>query len=195
MQSIPEQVAANLPNFPEDIIEQWMGYYAQSDGWPPPNPLQGRWYALLAGRPLSYWRGVEWRLEDLSPVCMSLIAECQDLIGQIIRAHELNESNPYSEFMGAEAQQRFHRLIWFLRTNGILPRPPIILEHRGQYEIMDGNHRFAAYLLWTRWQHKPPFQKEPFPVPLRETVAFWVGYAGAQQGAQAHGRAPGGSAA
>lgn len=174
-----EKVSADLPNFPEDIVEQWMGFYANSDGWPPPDPLQGRWKTLLAGRPISYWRRVEWRLEELAPERMTLTVDCKNLIGQIVRAHELGEKNPYSEFIGDDANERFHRLISFLRTKGNLPRPPIILNHGGLYEIMDGNHRFAAYLLWIRWQYGSPFQKEPFPVPLRETTAFWTGYDGA----------------
>lgn len=48
--SIIEQVSKDLSNFPDDVIDQWVGYYAESEGWPPPTPLEGRWKGLLANR-------------------------------------------------------------------------------------------------------------------------------------------------
>jgi hypothetical protein len=174
--SIIEQVEEDLPNFPQDIIEQWMGYYAQSEGWPPADPPEGRWGDLLGNRGLSYWQGVEWHLETLSPEVIQLTPDCEDLIEQIKAAHAERAQNAYSEFMGEEARNRFHNIIWYLRNEGSLPCPPILLNHDGAYEILDGNHRVAAYQLWVNWKDQRPFQREPFPVPLMDEVEFWVGY-------------------
>lgn len=174
--SIIEQVEEALPNFPQDIIEQWIGYYAQSEGWPPGDPPEGRWSNLLGNRGLSYWQGVEWHLETLSPDVIELTPNCEELIEQIKAAHAEGADNAYSTYMGQEARDRFHNIIWYLRNEGVLPRPPVLLNHEGAYEILDGNHRVSAYQLWVNWKDKEIFQREPFPVDLAEAVDFWVGY-------------------
>lgn len=45
--SILDDISESLSNFPRDIIIQWVAYYAETEGWPPPNPLSGRWKKLL----------------------------------------------------------------------------------------------------------------------------------------------------
>ena len=45
----------DLPDWPDDVIEQWLHYFAQDCGWPPPEPLGNhRWKGLLGGKPLSW---------------------------------------------------------------------------------------------------------------------------------------------
>jgi hypothetical protein len=45
----------DLPDWPDEVIEQWIHYHAQSCGWPPPDPLgEHRWKRLLGGKPLDY---------------------------------------------------------------------------------------------------------------------------------------------
>jgi len=171
-----EQVAADLPNFPEDVISQWIGYYAETEGWPPPEPLDGRWKDLLANRNLDYWRSLSWKLESFYPPSLELIENSSSLIQQIIGFHAKGESNNYSAYMGEEAKTRFHNLLYYLRVHGNLPCPAILIDHNNKYEVMDGNHRIAAYLLWEYWKDEAPFQKEPFPVAVSKEIQFWVGY-------------------
>jgi hypothetical protein len=52
----------DLPDWPDDVIEQWLHYFAQDCGWPPPEPLGNhRWKGLLGGKPLSWWKKVSWK--------------------------------------------------------------------------------------------------------------------------------------
>lgn len=54
----------DLPQWPDDVIEQWLLNFANEPdcGWPPPDPLgEHRWAALLGGRPLSWWQNVTWK--------------------------------------------------------------------------------------------------------------------------------------
>jgi hypothetical protein len=175
--SIIKQVSKDLPNFPDDVIDQWIGYYAESEGWPPPIPLEGRWKGLLANKDLEYWSSLSWSKEVIYPSTLVLTPECNLRIQQMIDFHADGVSCAYSEFMGEEAKSRLARLLQFLRENGNLPCPPILIETGGEYEIIDGNHRVVAYLLWERWKDKENFQKEPFPAALSREIEFWVGRA------------------
>lgn len=43
-------IKADLPDWPDDVIEQWLLKFAnQSEmGWPPPDPMEGhRWEVLI----------------------------------------------------------------------------------------------------------------------------------------------------
>ncbi|WP_162925871.1 hypothetical protein [Isoalcanivorax indicus] len=173
--SIIKQVSKDLPNFPDDVINQWIGYYAESEGWPPPAPLEGRWKGLLANRDLEYWSSLRWSKEALYPPSLVLTPNCNRLIQEMIGFHEAGVPCPYSEFMGEEAKLKLAKLLQYLRESGNLPCSPILIEKRGEHEIIDGNHRVVAYLLWGYWKDKEVFQKEPFPVPLNQAIEFWVG--------------------
>jgi hypothetical protein len=170
-----KQIAKDLPNFPDDIILQWIGYFAESEGWPPPEPLKGRWLSLLSNRNLDYWKSLSWKLETFNPLSLPFTESSQLNIQQIIAFHSAGEENEYSKFMGEESVFRFHQVIQFLREEGGFPHPPILLKHSEKYEVIDGNHRISAYYLWESWKDMPPFQKEPLPVSVSKDIQFWVG--------------------
>lgn len=58
-------IKKDLPDFPDDVIEDWLHYFANEDcGWPPPEPPgDHRWGRLLGGRSLSWWKEVTWKKE------------------------------------------------------------------------------------------------------------------------------------
>ena len=172
---IIEQVSEDLPNFPDDVIDQWIGYYAESEGWPPPSPLEGRWKGLLANKDLEYWTSLKWSKEIIYPPSLVLTTQCNRSIQEMISFHAAGVPCAYSEFMGEEAGPRIARLLQYLREIGNLPCAPILVEKDGEHEIIDGNHRVVAYLLWEQWKDKEIFQKEPFPVTLSREIEFWIG--------------------
>ena len=59
-------IQKDLPGWADDVIEQWLHYFANEPdlGWPPPDPLEDhRWGRLLGGRLLSWWKKVTWKTE------------------------------------------------------------------------------------------------------------------------------------
>jgi hypothetical protein len=173
--SVLDEISKSLSNFPRDIIIQWVAYYAETEGWPPPNPLSGRWKSLLGDRGLEYWKSLSWNLEKFYPSSFELVDGSSKIIQDIVGFHALNEENDYSRFMGEEAVHKLHQIIQYLRENGDLPCAPILIDHKGKYEILDGYHRVTAYLLCEQWKDTKTFQKEPFPVELDTEIEFWVG--------------------
>jgi hypothetical protein len=167
----------DLPNFPRDVVEQWIGYYAESEGWPPPQPLTGRWAALLDYRPLCFWRALTWSEELLAPSVMPFTLHSVGSISQIIDAHTKNAVNDYSKFMGEEGKPRFAGLLTFVIQHGYPPKNPIVIRESGQYEVMDGNHRLAAYIAWSRCCQIDAFIKKLgcTTASLRDKIPIWVG--------------------
>jgi hypothetical protein len=68
-------IKSDLPAWPDDVIDQWLHYFANEPdcGWPPPEPLgDHRWSRLLGGRPLSWWNNVTWKKETVKCELASL---------------------------------------------------------------------------------------------------------------------------
>ncbi|MBR0931595.1 hypothetical protein JQ561_33720 [Bradyrhizobium diazoefficiens] len=59
-----QDIKKDLPDWPDDVIDQWLLKFANQEGmgWPPPDPLAGRW-KLLITHPLSWWKDVTWTQE------------------------------------------------------------------------------------------------------------------------------------
>ncbi|ESX54720.1 hypothetical protein X760_27750 [Mesorhizobium sp. LSHC422A00] len=61
-----QAIKDSLPEWPDDVIEQWLLPFAKDLGWPPPVPLgEHRWHYILAKKPLSWWQGLKWELRDI----------------------------------------------------------------------------------------------------------------------------------
>jgi hypothetical protein len=174
---IVDRVLKDLPNFPRDIVEQWIGYYAHSEGWPPPDPLTGRWANLLDGHPLRFWQFIRWTEELLSPMALPFTEQSRQTILEIISANTRNSVNSYSLFMGEEGKPRFMSLLKFIIQNGRPPKNPIVIRQGRYYDVMDGNHRLAAYITWSQWcQIDECVKKLGFtPATLPENISIWVG--------------------
>ena len=52
-----EDIKKTLPQWPDEVIGEWLIYFANDGlGWPPPEPYgDHRWGVLLGHRPVSWW--------------------------------------------------------------------------------------------------------------------------------------------
>jgi hypothetical protein len=76
-----------LPAWPDDVIRQWLHYFANEPdcGWPPPEPLgDHRWSRLLGGRPLSWWKNVTWKKEKVKCELASLSPKARADVTDIV---------------------------------------------------------------------------------------------------------------
>lgn len=106
-----------------------------------------------------------------------MVQSCNVLIAEMVDFFVWGKKNGYSEYMGPEGKKKFHALLHYVIQNGEPPKAPILVSHTDGCEIMDGNHRLVAYLVWTEWQHNEQFLEklECEPVPIHLTIPFWVG--------------------
>jgi hypothetical protein len=143
-----EALKTDLPNFPDEVLIDWLLPYACSEGWPPSHdPAQepgGLWRYLLGKKPLTYWRSLCWERTDCHISFHQLRKEHQETIGQMVLAAVGGQVNIYSTSI-PDLKQRFFNVVDFLSVYGQLPRPPAVIQDNEGLSVVDGNHRMAAY--------------------------------------------------
>jgi hypothetical protein len=137
-----DKIKADLPDMPDEVIEDWLLTHHKRFGWPP--RVDNDWrYVLRQGNDLGYLQGLKWYKETfhLSPDMLS--PKDQEIIIGMLRAHVLNEANFYS--MMSDGMDRFESCLQYIKANGVFPKRPILQRHPEGVWILDGNHRLTAY--------------------------------------------------
>ncbi|WP_267086007.1 hypothetical protein [Xanthomonas sacchari] len=161
---------ATLPNFPEEVLRDWLLPYAISEGWPPfaesGLPRGSRWPYLLGKKPKNYWTSTNWSLHHGHITLEQLDPRTQETIAQIIFAAVKGEKNLYSNSI-PDLKERFDHIFSHLTFKGTLPGAPTLLTQDDGYRVVDGNHRIAAYTFYC------------YAAKAQEVVVqpqrFWVG--------------------
>lgn len=140
---------ATLPNFPDEVLTDWLLPYARSEGWPPFEgrdnmPRGPRWPYLLGRKPLGYWTDLNWSLHHGDIEFNQLEPRTRDTITQMIRAAAMGEINIYSTSI-PDLKERFDRVLSHLTATRNLPGTPTLFKTEAGFRVMDGNHRLAAY--------------------------------------------------
>lgn len=135
---LKQQITRDLPQFPPDVIEDWLIPFAARDGWP---PTSSKWTPLLLNRPLWFWQSLSWEQQTV-PVAQSAFDDRSwAAITGLVEAHVEGRVNAYSSI--SNSKRRFYRSLKYVLQNGRLPKPPVLL-HSGWHSIADGNHRLAS---------------------------------------------------
>lgn len=154
--ALPERLSAaqlaavvrTLPNFPEDLIQEWLAPYVLSEGWPPSVDFAGfpigRWRDLLGQRPLTFWNLVRWTRESLRFRLQQLHGESLRAVLGLAAGYTGKARDPIASRI-RDGKKRFDGLVGFISKSGRLPVPPAVLLTPHGLEIMDGYHRIAAF--------------------------------------------------
>ena len=162
---------ATLPNFPDEVLVDWLLPYARLEGWPPfgrhnNNPQAARWLGLLAKKDLDYWKSVNWSLHYGHIELDEFDSDTKNKIIDIVYAATKGENNLCSARI-PDLKERFDRIFSHLKSNGSLPGAPTLLKTENGLRAMDGNHRVAAYFFYRIC----PTTKNLF----FQSQRFWVG--------------------
>lgn len=143
-----EDLKYTLPNFPEEILRDWLLPYGLTEGWPPAPTFDtipiGRWKYLLCTKPLKYWRSLHWDFVECHISIHDLDSRSQLIMQDMVLGAVQNQPNLYSNSI-PDLKNRFFNIVEFVKANGCLPRPPTLLSQIDKLKILDGNHRMAAY--------------------------------------------------
>lgn len=134
-------IKKDLPAWPDDVIDQWLHYFANEPdlGWPPPDPLgDHRWGRILGGRPLSWWREVTWKLERVNCGLASLSQKSKAIVTEMIAETSAGKTD-------ATTKRRFDDAFHYVLNNAALPRPLLTMKVASGLSIVDGNHREGAF--------------------------------------------------
>jgi len=173
-----EALKQDLPNFPEEVLTDWLEPFARTNGWPPVLDScqlpQGRWKYILIGRPLGYWQSLRWEKVERHLSVQDLSTREQEKIVKMALAAVAGQVNIYSDSI-PDLKQRFFNVVSYLVEHGTLPKAPSLIQDPDGIQIMDGNHRIAAYLYCYGY-----FRLELDPNTQLATKAqqqFWVAHA------------------
>jgi hypothetical protein len=139
-------IKADLPNWPDDVIDQWLLKLANrgaDTGWPPPEPLGNHgWKYILGKRPLSWWKEVTWALGEPELKFDSLSDNSKRIVRDMIDGHVNKVPNSYVRWPDSKA--RFLSAGRYVSEHGTFPRPPLVINLPDGMSVLDGNHRVAA---------------------------------------------------
>lgn len=167
-------IKQDLPNFPDQVVRDWIEPFAEDEGWP---PTAARWRNILKETDLDRWRSVSWELKEEDFSALVLSPSCTASMGTLLRAYIGGDENEYSQALGERGKERFQIQLHQLIDHGIFPSPPVLVDHGEGLEIMDGNHRVAALCAWLQWKDNAKFLEKlgKEPRPLKELQPIWVG--------------------
>lgn len=160
-------IKERLPNWPDEVIGEWLLYFANDVGWPPPEPFgDHRWGPLLGNRPLSWWNEVTWAAEDVDCNFDRLSASTKLRVSQIITDIQQGKADEVTS-------RRYKHPFKYIMENAKFPNPMLAMRAADGLSFIDGHHRMAAF---TDLQKIPDAQfenrgwKKPSPI---QTV--WIG--------------------
>jgi Ribosomal protein L7/L12 dimerisation domain len=129
----------NLPGWPDEVVEEWLHWFANDICWPPPEPLgDHRWSGILGGRPLSWWKKVSWKKETVKCTPAKLSDKSRAIV--IATIAEINNRTA-----DAETQRRFKRAMDYILDNGVFPGVIVVMNVPSGLTLLDGNHRMSAF--------------------------------------------------
>lgn len=139
-------ILEDLPSWEEDVVEQWLHYFANEPdcGWPPPEPLgKHRWGQLLGGKPLSWWKDVTWKVDKVTCDLSSLTPRARTGVNEIL-------AEMISGSADATTRRRVQHPYKHILDNGVFPRLMVTMRRPEGLSIIDGSHRMAAFELLQR---------------------------------------------
>lgn len=142
------RIQQDLPAFPAEMINEWLGPYVRSEGWPPNSPRDAvptdRWQCLLGMRSVSYWASFTWMRAMITPTIEDIASDSSQTLVQLITGYVDGIPNIYTEQI-PNGKQRFQSVLRYISENHAFPGLPVLATQESGYEVLDGNHRMAAY--------------------------------------------------
>jgi hypothetical protein len=129
----------DLPGWPDEVVREWLHWFANDICWPPPDPLgDHRWSAILGGRPLSWWKKVSWKKEIVKCTQAKLSDKSRAIVNTMIA--EINNRTA-----DTATQRRFKSAMDYILDNGVFPGAMVAMNVPSGLTILDGSHRMGAF--------------------------------------------------
>lgn len=141
-------IKATLPNFPDEVIKDWLLPFAESEGWPPQLGSDGvplnRWRYLFGRRPFDFIQRLHWKRECKHISIHEILDSSKKTLIQIFEAAILGRHNIMSTSI-PNLSERFVSVVKYIHSHGTMPKAPALLCEKDKFYIFDGNHRLSAY--------------------------------------------------
>ncbi len=134
-------IKKDLPDWPDDVIEDWLHYFANEPdcGWPPPEPLgDHRWAGILEDRSLSWWKDVTWEKETVKCDSESLAPKSRAIVAAMVA--EISRGT-----VDAVTKRRYQQALQYILDQGVFFKPIVAMKASSGLLVLDGNHRMGAF--------------------------------------------------
>jgi hypothetical protein len=140
-----QDIRGDFPDWPDDVIDQWLLKFANQHGmgWPPPDPMTGHRWELLLTHPIAWWKDVTWTAETRDCSFDNLSIDARKTMNSMFKALIQGEDNGFG---GDNSQARFERQLNILVLTGKFERPPVLFPITSGLSPLDGNHRLFAHV-------------------------------------------------
>lgn len=136
-------IKRDLPNFPDDVIRDWLLPYAEEIGWP---PTHSRWRGILSQRPLPFWTSVTWSQQDLDLSTLPYSEPALEALNGLKDAVTSDQENEFARGI-PNFKVRIKSALQYILEYGNFPRPISILRQNDEHDVVDGNHRMVGWYL------------------------------------------------
>jgi hypothetical protein len=143
-----EDIKHDLPEWPDDVIDQWLLNLARRPdlGWPPPDPFGfSSWKYILDSKPLTWWSNVVWQLQTIDCSFDNLAIGTKRIVIEMSSAHLNGANNIYGAMV--DSRERFGRALQYIMQYGSFPRALVGMRIASGLSVLDGNHRIAAHFV------------------------------------------------
>lgn len=130
-----KQIKKDLPDFPDEIIQDWLLPFGIERGWPPKEDTLG---GVLMFGSIDYWRNVIWEKKQKKFNDFPLSPNYQSLINEIVLNYNIGRSSL------PDSAERINSVIAYIEAKQKVPRPVVLISTSRGHDIVDGNHRLAA---------------------------------------------------
>jgi hypothetical protein len=161
------EIKEKLLTWPDEVVGEWLLYFADDVGWPPPEPFgDHRCGRLLGNRPLSRWSEVTWKREDVDCAFEKMSGSTKRRVSQIITEIAKRTADEVTS-------RRYKHPFKYIMENGTFPNPMVAMRAGDGLSLIDGHHRMAAF---TDLQKLPDgaLEKRDWKKPL-PTQSIWIG--------------------
>lgn len=140
---ILKNIKIEFPNLPIEVINLWIFPIAEKKGWPPSEHNQ--WDKKVSGEQFSFWNDAKWEKVTLN---LGEINYSQSYFNTMIGLRDAYMEGKQNNYALLEnGKQRFLNCLRYILENGKFPQSPILcLDEFNEYCVLDGNHRFCAFL-------------------------------------------------
>lgn len=163
-----DAILNDLPHMPKEVVEHWLLPHAArpGHGWPPANDGRDKpWSALLAARPLSWWRDRIWHKEPLGIVLDHMSHATQFQIARLVKATQ--EGRDYLP----DSCRRIEMIRTYIAQKGTWPVPPVVYSDVDGLSFIDGFHRLAALMMERSQGHVQPDERHAVWIALPPKTA------------------------
>ncbi|MCK5085019.1 MAG: hypothetical protein KAQ64_05190, partial [Candidatus Pacebacteria bacterium] len=113
-----EDIKKDLPNFPDEVVWEWLLPCANNYGWP---PKRKKWEGILLFKAVKFWQVKKWEKQNIDLNRDIFSQETNDVFNGLYNTYILDQDNLYSNIENGKL--RFKNALSYLLKNGIFPKP------------------------------------------------------------------------